>query len=106
MKLHHLQALMKEFLSFKPDGVIVQEASSYFPSKIKEREPGMMNLQEFKSTVSKVLKTNEYDEYLEKLFLKVLNRLTTSYTTLNGSILFKTNHINVEYKTLAILVYN
>ena len=71
MKLHHLQQLMKAFVNHRPDGVIIQEASSYFPSKVKEREPGLMNLEEFKTTVSRVLKTDEYDEYLEKLFLKV-----------------------------------
>lgn len=71
MKLHHLQQLMKAFVNHRPDGVIIQEASSYFPSKVKEREPGLMNLEEFKTTVSRVLKSDEYDEYLEKLFLKL-----------------------------------
>ncbi|XP_063446060.1 WD repeat-containing protein on Y chromosome-like isoform X2 [Mytilus trossulus] len=71
MKLHHLQQLMKEFVNHKPDGVVIQEASTYFPPKVKERAPGLMNLDEFKTTVSRVLKTNEYDEYLEKLFLKL-----------------------------------
>ncbi|XP_052069658.1 WD repeat-containing protein on Y chromosome-like isoform X4 [Mytilus californianus] len=71
MKLHHLQQLMKEFVNHKPEGVVIQEASTYFPPKVKERAPGMMNLEEFKTTVSRVLKTNEYDEYLEKLFLKL-----------------------------------
>jgi hypothetical protein len=54
MKLHHLQQLMKAFVNHRPDGVIIQEASSYFPSKVKEREPGLMNLEEFKTTVSRV----------------------------------------------------
>ena len=62
---------MKAFQEHKPDDIIKQAGSAYFPAKVEKRTPGAMNLEEFKATVAQVLKTNEYEEYLEKLFTKV-----------------------------------
>ena len=75
MKLQHLEALMGEFLNFSPPDIVLQEATSYFPAKVQKRTPGAMNMVEFKTAVNKVIGTEEYNEYLEKLFQKV--RLTT-----------------------------
>ncbi|KAK3091715.1 hypothetical protein FSP39_022107 [Pinctada imbricata] len=74
IKLDHLKQLMDEFLNHKPPDIVKQAGSAYFPAKTEKRTPGAMNMEEFKSTVAKVLKTEEYDEYLEKLF----NKLDTS----------------------------
>nr|XP_022317228.1 WD repeat-containing protein on Y chromosome-like isoform X7 [Crassostrea virginica] len=71
IKLHHLHQLMKAFQEHKPDDIIKQAGSAYFPAKVEKRTPGAMNLEEFKATVAQVLKTNEYEEYLEKLFTKL-----------------------------------
>lgn len=73
---------MHEFHIHKPEDIIIQEGSAYFPPKTEKRTPGAMNLDEFKETVSKVLKTDEYDEYLEKLFTKVNIVHTHSYILL------------------------
>lgn len=62
---------MKAFQEHRPDDIIKQAGSAYFPAKVEKRTPGAMNLEEFKATVAQVLKTNEYEEYLEKLFTKV-----------------------------------
>lgn len=71
IKLHHLHLLMKAFQEHRPGDIIKQAGSAYFPAKVEKRTPGAMNLEEFKATVAQVLKTNEYEEYLEKLFTKV-----------------------------------
>ena len=52
----------------------VVQGSGYFPAKVKKRTAGQMNLEEFKEAVFRVLATDEYDEYLEKLFMKVSRR--------------------------------
>ena len=70
IKLQHLQQLQNEFDRHKPEDIIVKQGGCR-PDKIQKRTPGCMNLQEFQDTVAKVLGTNEYDEYLEKLFTKV-----------------------------------
>lgn len=62
---------MKAFQEHRPGDIIKQAGSAYFPAKVEKRTPGAMNLEEFKATVAQVLKTNEYEEYLEKLFTKV-----------------------------------
>ncbi|XP_035828989.1 WD repeat-containing protein on Y chromosome [Aplysia californica] len=71
IKLQHLEQLMQEFSRHKPPDILVQEGSGYFPAKVQKRTAGCMNLQEFKDTIFRVLATNEYDEYLEKLFMKL-----------------------------------
>jgi hypothetical protein len=62
---------MKAFQDHKPDDIVKQAGSAYFPAKVEKRTPGAMNLEEFKATVAQVLRTQEYEEYLEKLFTKV-----------------------------------
>lgn len=74
MKLAHLQQLMKEFSQHRPEDIVVQQGSGYFPPKLMKRTPGCMNLVEFQTTIAKVLGTSEYSEYLEKLFVKVRTR--------------------------------
>ncbi|PVD39372.1 hypothetical protein C0Q70_02002 [Pomacea canaliculata] len=71
MKLAHLQQLMKEFSQHRPEDIVVQQGSGYFPPKLMKRTPGCMNLVEFQTTIAKVLGTSEYSEYLEKLFVKL-----------------------------------
>jgi len=71
MKLQHLEQLMQAFQNFEPPDIVIQEATKFFPAKVQKRTPGAMNITEFKATVNKVIGTNEYDEYLEKLFQKV-----------------------------------
>ncbi|XP_062601746.1 WD repeat-containing protein on Y chromosome-like isoform X1 [Saccostrea cucullata] len=71
IKLHHLHQLMKAFQEHKPDDIVKQAGSAYFPAKVEKRTPGAMNLEEFKATVAQVLRTHEYEEYLEKLFTKL-----------------------------------
>ena len=71
IKLHHLEQLMTRFHHHKPDDIILQAGTGFFPAKTLPRTPGRMNLDEFKQTVSDVLTTQEYDDYLEKLFMKV-----------------------------------
>ena len=71
IKLHHLEQLMHRFQIHRPDDILIQPGTGFFPPKTQPRTPGRMNLAEFKETVSEVLMTDEYDEYLEKLFLKV-----------------------------------
>ena len=62
---------MTRFHHHKPDDIILQAGTGFFPAKTLPRTPGRMNLDEFKQTVSDVLTTQEYDDYLEKLFMKV-----------------------------------
>lgn len=71
IKLHHLEQLMYRFHKHKPDDILIQPGTGFFPAKTQARTPGRMNLKEFKQTVSDVLATDEYDDYLEKLFMKV-----------------------------------
>ncbi|KAH9494634.1 hypothetical protein Btru_019803 [Bulinus truncatus] len=67
--LEHFK-LMYAFSNHSPQDILVQEGTGYFPAKVLKRAPGCMNLQEFKDTIFKILGTAEYDEYLEKLFIK------------------------------------
>lgn len=85
IKLHHLHQLMKAFQEHKPDDIIKQAGSAYFPAKVEKRTPGAMNLEEFKATVAQVLKTNEYEEYLEKLFTKVRHFMVDYIICFNGN---------------------
>ncbi|XP_059147520.1 WD repeat-containing protein on Y chromosome-like [Physella acuta] len=71
IKLHHLEKLMEAFARHKPEDILVQEGTGYFPPKVQRRTPGCMNLPEFKDTIFRILKTDEYDEYLDKLFMKL-----------------------------------
>ncbi|XP_060573290.1 WD repeat-containing protein on Y chromosome-like isoform X4 [Ruditapes philippinarum] len=71
IKLHHLEQLMNRFSKHKPDDILIQAGTGFFPAKTQARIPGRMNLKEFKQTVSEVLATDEYDDYLEKLFMKL-----------------------------------
>ncbi|XP_055876696.1 WD repeat-containing protein 49-like isoform X3 [Biomphalaria glabrata] len=71
IKLQHLEQLMYAFTTHNPEDILVQEGTGYFPAKVQKRSPGCMNLQEFKDTIFKILGTAEYDEYLEKLFMKL-----------------------------------
>ncbi|CAL1530117.1 unnamed protein product [Lymnaea stagnalis] len=71
MKLHHLEQLMDAFTHHKPKDILLQEGSGYFPPKVLKRTPGCMNLEEFKDTIFRTLGTDEYDDYLEKLFMKL-----------------------------------
>ncbi|KAL4240997.1 hypothetical protein ACF0H5_001776 [Mactra antiquata] len=71
IKLHHLEQLMQRFSRHKPDDILIQAGTGFFPAKTQARTPGRMNLKEFKQTVSDVLMTEEYDDYLEKLFQKL-----------------------------------
>ncbi|KAH9494635.1 hypothetical protein Btru_019804 [Bulinus truncatus] len=71
IKLQHLEQLMYAFSNHSPQDILVQEGTGYFPAKVLKRAPGCMNLQEFKDTIFKILGTAEYDEYLEKLFIKL-----------------------------------
>ncbi|XP_048762594.2 WD repeat-containing protein on Y chromosome-like isoform X3 [Ostrea edulis] len=71
IKLHHLHLLMKAFQEHRPEDIVKQAGSAYFPAKVEKRTPGAMNLEEFKATVAQVLRTQEYEEYLEKLFTKL-----------------------------------
>ena len=71
IKLHHLEQLMLRFRKHKPDDILIQAGTGFFPAKTQPRTPGRMNLEEFKETVADVLQTDEYDDYLEKLFIKV-----------------------------------
>ncbi|GFO38221.1 WD repeat-containing protein on y chromosome-like isoform x1 [Plakobranchus ocellatus] len=71
IKLHHLEQLMQEFSQHSPPDILIQEGSGYFPAKVKKRTAGQMNLEEFKDAVFRVLGTDEYEEYLEKLFMKL-----------------------------------
>ncbi|XP_052783274.1 WD repeat-containing protein on Y chromosome-like isoform X3 [Mya arenaria] len=71
MKLHHLEQLMYRFMKHKPEDILLQAGTGFFPAKTQARTPGQMNLKEFKQTVSDVLMTDEYDDYLEKLFMKL-----------------------------------
>ena len=93
IKLHHLEQLMTRFHHHKPDDIILQAGTGFFPAKTLPRTPGRMNLDEFKQTVSDVLTTQEYDDYLEKLFMKVF-------------VLFckVCNLISLSYRNLKIVV--
>ncbi|KAK3758931.1 hypothetical protein RRG08_016011 [Elysia crispata] len=71
IKLHHLEQLMLEFSQHAPPDILIQEGSGYFPAKVKKRPAGQMNLQEFQEAVVRVLGTDQYDEYLGKLFMKL-----------------------------------
>lgn len=62
---------MVKFHQHKPEDILLQAGTGFFPAKTQPRTPGRMNLTEFKQTVSDVLMTEEYDDYLEKLFMKV-----------------------------------
>lgn len=62
---------MNRFSKHKPEDILIQAGTGFFPAKTQARTPGRMNLREFKQTVSEVLATDEYDDYLEKLFMKV-----------------------------------
>lgn len=84
IKLHHLEQLMYRFHSHKPPAILLQAGTGFFPAKTQPRTPGRMNLKEFKQTVSDVLMTDEYDDYLEKLFMKVCN---INPELLNGVVL-------------------
>ncbi|XP_052262965.1 WD repeat-containing protein on Y chromosome-like isoform X3 [Dreissena polymorpha] len=71
IKLHHLEKLMNRFHKHKPEAILLQAGTGFFPAKTLPRTPGCMNLAEFKQTISDVLVTDEYDDYLEKLFMKL-----------------------------------
>ncbi|XP_064614731.1 WD repeat-containing protein on Y chromosome-like [Liolophura sinensis] len=72
IKLRHLRQLMHQFMIHKPhiDPAILTDRLQLH--RLKERQPaGCMNLKEFKLTISQVMKTNDYEEYVEKLFTKL-----------------------------------
>ncbi|XP_050390150.1 WD repeat-containing protein on Y chromosome [Patella vulgata] len=71
IKLKHLEQLMEEFDVHDPEDIWVPAESGYFPPKLVKRIPGCMNVTEFQETIAKVLGTNEYDDYLGKLFTKL-----------------------------------
>ncbi|KAK6170880.1 hypothetical protein SNE40_019170 [Patella caerulea] len=71
IKLKHLEQLMEEFDIHDPEDIWVPAESGYFPPKLVKRIPGCMNVTEFQETIAKVLGTNEYDDYLGKLFTKL-----------------------------------
>ncbi|XP_041364011.1 WD repeat-containing protein on Y chromosome-like isoform X2 [Gigantopelta aegis] len=71
INLQHLEQLMHEFNIHHPADILVQEGSGYFPPKVVKRTPGCMSLDEFQDTIKKVLGTDDYNEYLEKLFTKL-----------------------------------
>ncbi|XP_048248360.1 WD repeat-containing protein on Y chromosome-like isoform X1 [Haliotis rufescens] len=71
IKLQHLEQLLHEFEIHDPEDILIHEETGYFPAKVFKRTPGCMNVEEFKNTISKVLETNEYDDYLERLFTKL-----------------------------------
>lgn len=72
IKLHHLEQLMHHFHNHAPSDIIIRKDCGYFTSSLVEkREPGCMNKQEFKETLAKVLDTEEYNDYIHKLFTKL-----------------------------------
>ncbi|BFZ18007.1 hypothetical protein BsWGS_21047 [Bradybaena similaris] len=71
IKLHHLQQIMQEFFQHTQDDLLVPQEPGFFSGKLRRRIPGSMNLEEFKDTIYRVLGTDEYDDYLEKLFIKL-----------------------------------
>ncbi|KAL5017844.1 hypothetical protein ScPMuIL_003566 [Solemya velum] len=71
IKVKHLHQLMEAFQMHEPEDIIIKKGTGYFPPKITKRKPGCMNIEEFKNIVTKVLGTDEYEEYLEKLFTKL-----------------------------------
>ncbi|KAK3593630.1 hypothetical protein CHS0354_025521 [Potamilus streckersoni] len=92
IKLHHLEQLMNKFTSYKPDDILIHEGTGFLPPKTQPRPPGQMNLEEFKETVSDVLGTDEYNEYLDKLFQK-LDTSSNGYVDWN------------EFSTYLLLLY-
>ncbi|GAB1602852.1 WD repeat-containing protein on Y chromosome-like [Argonauta hians] len=63
---------MQHFQSHKPDDIVLHKDCGYFTSsQMEKRKPGCMNQEEFNGAITKVLGTDEYQDYIEKLFTKL-----------------------------------
>ena len=79
LKLRHLRQLQNEFELHDPPDIRI-ELGGCRPDRVEKRTPGCMNVKEFQDALAKVLGTNDYAEYLQKLFTKV-NCLTDIHRT-------------------------
>ncbi|XP_013420475.1 WD repeat-containing protein on Y chromosome isoform X3 [Lingula anatina] len=70
-KLQHLHQLMRFFQNHDPPPITVESNSPYRPTTYEIREPGALNVEEFKEAIGNTLQTREYDDQLEKLFSKL-----------------------------------
>ncbi|XP_076809582.1 cilia- and flagella-associated protein 337-like isoform X1 [Clavelina lepadiformis] len=75
IKLHHLQKLLHIFKSHQPPVKNVrpgkEKGQSQEETQDPKQAPGMMNLQEFKDTISEMLGTARYNDKMEMLFHKM-----------------------------------
>lgn len=91
IELDHLYQLMETFDNHRPPTVAVEGESKYAPTRYERREPGSLNPQEFKETISGVLETRQYDEQLDKLFTK-LDTSADGYVDWNEFITYMMLH--------------
>ncbi|XP_071952599.1 cilia- and flagella-associated protein 337-like [Antedon mediterranea] len=75
IKLHHLKKLMKKFAQHKPDeneNIVVPKLDYYAPSgPPMKRQPGNVNVAEFKEMIGSLLGNSAWDSQMETLFAKV-----------------------------------
>ncbi len=77
MQLSHLQKLMRAFQDHQPTRPHIPEDTPTYRRwelEKEEREPGLLNSDEFKAAVADVLGTNQFDDQLETLFTKVTSK--------------------------------
>ncbi len=92
MQLSHLQKLMRAFQDHQPTRPHIPDGTPTYRRwelQKEQREPGLLNSDEFKAAVADVLGTNQFDDQLETLFTKV-----TMCSHLQGQISFYLQPMN------------
>ncbi len=98
MQLSHLQKLMRAFQDHQPTRPHIPEDTPTYRRwelEKEEREPGLLNSDEFKAAVADVLGTNQFDDQLETLFTKV--------NVVHLIFIFGLFHISVGYEGITLV---